>query len=356
MRESLRSYCERTGKKELLDEWLDEENLPLTPDTISYGSKKNVWWQCKYGHKWESKVFTRTSGSGCPYCSHKRPVKGVNDFATLHPELLKEWHPTLNGDLVPEDFLPRSNQKIWWQCENGHTWKTSIKSRVQQNGCPYCGGKKLIVGENDLASRNPEIAQEWHPDKNGTLTPDQVMSGSNKIVWWRCSKGHEWKARVGARTSKHTGCPYCSGKKVLAGFNDLASQYPELAKQWHPEENGKLRPDHVTTHSNKKVWWLCPEGHEYAAVVASRVDRNQGCPYCAGKKVMPGFNDLATKYPEVASQWHPTLNGKLTPQMVTPGSKKKVWWQCAEGHVWQARIYSRTGSQLCGCPICTKHK
>ena len=119
------------------------------------------------------------------------------------------------------------------------------------------------------------------------------------------------------------------------------------------QRNGALTPEQVAPASNKKVWWRCPKGHDYQAVVASRTQRNGGCPYCANTKVLPGFNDLATKYPEIAAQWHPTMNGSLTPDHVLPGSRKKVWWQCSSGHVWQAVIYSRTGNRSSGCPFCT---
>ena len=77
-----------------------------------------------------------------------------------------------------------------------------------------------------------------------------------------------------------------------------------------------------------------------------------GCPYCGGRRVLAGFNDLATQAPEVAAQWHPTLNGNLTPSMVTAGSHRKAWWLCPLGHVWKAAVYSRTGKQKCGCPVC----
>ena len=94
-------------------------------------------------------------------------------------------------------------------------------------------------------------------------------------------------------------------------------------------------------------------------MIAQRVQRGDGCPYCANRKVLPGFNDLATLDPAVAKEWHPTLNGALTPEMVTVGSHRKVWWQCTCGHVWKAAIYPRTGKQRCGCPVCagkTKRK
>ena len=94
-------------------------------------------------------------------------------------------------------------------------------------------------------------------------------------------------------------------------------------------------------------------------MIAQRVQRGDGCPYCANRKVLPGFNDLATVQPLVAKQWHETLNGALTPEMVTAGSHKKAWWQCSYGHVSKAAIYSRVGVQQCGCPVCagkTKRK
>ena len=77
-----------------------------------------------------------------------------------------------------------------------------------------------------------------------------------------------------------------------------------------------------------------------------------GCPYCAGKRVIPGENDLASLYPEVAAQWHPTLNGTLTPDQVTAGSHRTAWWECPSGHIWKAIVYSRAGPQKCGCPVC----
>ena len=86
--------------------------------------------------------------------------------------------------------------------------------------------------------------------------------------------------------------------------------------------------------------------------MAARTERGCGCPYCAGRKVLPGFNDLATADPRVAAQWHPTLNGSLTPEAVTAGSRKKVWWVCPEGHVWKAAVYARAGSWKSGCPVC----
>ena len=353
MRESLAAFCHRMNREELLAEWDTEKNLPLIPETVSYGSKRRVWWRCANGHSWQAAVHTRSgSGTGCPYCSGRRAISGETDLATRYPDLAAEWHPTRNGDLSPADVLPGSHRLVWWQCEHGNEWRAQIKSRVAGTGCPVCSNRALLRGENDLATNYPELARQWHPTKNGQLTPSDVVPGTRRKVWWVCDKGHEWRASVSARVNG-SGCPVCASKKIIPGENDLASRFPAIAKEWHPTKNGALTPEQVAPASNKKVWWRCPKGHDYQAVVASRTQRNGGCPYCANTKVLPGFNDLATKYPEIAAQWHPTMNGSLTPDHVLPGSRKKVWWQCSSGHVWQAVIYSRTGNQSSGCPFCT---
>ena len=353
MRESLADFCHREHREDLLAEWDSERNLPLTPETVSRGSKRRVFWRCANGHSWQAAVHTRSgSGTGCPYCSGRLPVPGETDLATRYPDLAAEWHPTKNGDLTPSDVLPGSHRLVWWQCPHGHEWRAQIKSRVSGAGCPICSNRALLRGVNDLATNNPELARQWHPTKNGDLAPADVVPGTRRKVWWVCDKGHEWRAAVSARVNG-SGCPVCTSKKIVPGINDLASQYPAVAKEWHPEKNGSLTPEQVAPASNKKVWWICDKGHEYQATVASRTQRNGGCPYCANTKVLPGYNDLATLYPHVASQWHPTLNRPLTPDHILPGSRRKVWWQCKNGHIWQAVVYSRTGAQNSGCPFCT---
>lgn len=224
--------------------------------------------------------------------------------------------------LVPADVSAGSQRSVWWRCEKGHSWRAAVRSRTVGSGCPICAGKQLSLGENDLAALYPALAKQWDAEKNGRLTPRDVLPGAEKKVWWRCERGHSWRAAVSSRTRAGGGCPYCAGKQVLPGFNDLASQRPELAAQWDGEKNRALTPQQVTITSNRKVWWRCEKGHSYPAVIASRTN-GSGCPYCTGKKVLAGFNDLATLEPKIVAEWHPTLNGALTPQMVSTGSRKR---------------------------------
>lgn len=351
MRETLSAYCRRMELDDLLEQWDTARNLPMTPDHISYGSKQKVWWRCKNGHRWQAMVYTRTSGTGCPVCTGRVAQAGENDLATLHPDLALQWHPTKNGSLTPKQVVSGSHRMVWWICDKGHEWRAQIKSRVSGCGCPVCANRQIQPSENDLASQLPALAAQWHPTKNGHLTPDQIPPGTVRKVWWICEQGHEWQASVASRASG-CGCPVCAGRQVVIGENDLASQFPAIAAQWHPTKNGALTPQQITPSSNRKVWWRCGKGHDYSATIATRTMRNSGCPYCSGKKVLRGFNDLATLRPDLAKQWHPTLNGNLTPEMVTVGAHRKIWWICPVGHVWKAAVYSRTGPQSCGCPIC----
>ena len=201
-----------------------------------------------------------------------------------------------------------------------------------------------------LAAQHTEISRLWHPTRNGGLDPGGVMPASHRKIWWQCSRGHEWEA-MPFSLLQGTGCPYCAGKRAIPGQTDLATLYPAVAAEWHLSKNGGLMPCDVGPGSMTKVWWRCERGHDYFAHVFSRV-QGTGCPYCAGKKAWPGFNDLATLYPNLAREWHPELNGALTPREVTKGSHKQIWWQCPEGHTWKAMVFARAKPNGTGCPVC----
>ncbi len=153
---------------------------------------------------------------------------------------------------------------------------------------------------------------------------------------------------MGSRTANGTGCPYCSGK-IASEENNLKLKVPELCKEWHPTKNGELTPEKVTSRSAKKIWWTCTQGHEWQATVYHRVIGKTGCPYCSGRK--PTLErTLAAKHPNLIQEWHPIKNGNLTPEQVSFGSSKKVWWICSKGHEWQAQVCNRNKGTK--CPYC----
>lgn len=275
----------------------------------------------------------------------------LQDYFIENIQLKNQWAYSKNSP-SPELLSPHSHAYAWWHCPRGHEWQAQISSvAVQGTACPYCAGKRAIPGETDLATTHPHTLPMWS-SKNQS-SPREAMAGSQKKVWWLCEKGHEWQAQICSIAVLGTGCPYCAGKRAIPGETDLATVRPDIMIQWDYEKNASVNPATLLPSSHDSVWWKCELGHSWQAAVFSRTrEKRAGCPYCTGKKVLLGFNDLATLKPKVAGEWHPGMNGVLRPENVTLGSNKKVWWQCAEGHVWQAAIYSRTREKGSGCPVC----
>lgn len=253
---------------ELVLEW-SERNLPLTPDKITYGSNKIVWWIGTCGHEWQTSVKARSSGEKCPICSGARAVEGINDLVTLKPELAAEWS-SKNNPLKPTMVTVGSHKKVIWKGKCGHEWTATVKSRaISGTGCPYCSHNKVLEGFNDLASQRPLIASEWS-ERNYPLKPNMVTVFANRKVWWKCSKGHEWNTLISTR-SGGSQCPYCSGQILLKGFNDFATTHPQLAQEWS-DRNLPLTPDMINEKSRKNVWWKCREcGNEWQSVVYARI-------------------------------------------------------------------------------------
>lgn len=341
-----------TAAPEAAKDWDWEHNGDLRPDTISRSSKKRVWWigeQC--GHRWEGAVLNRASGRGCPYCSGNKVLKGVNDLGTLAPGTSADWDHESNGGITPSEVHLHSNQPYWWQgAKCGHRWQTTPAHRARGQACPYCSGRRVLAGFNDLATLRPEVAASWHPTKNGDLTPADVTVSVGSKAWWICEFSHEWQSVI-ANRSKGVGCPACDGKLTVRGETDLLTMRPDVAAEWDYEKNTHLRPEEVNPYSGKNVWWVGNEcGHSWRSPVAFRSGVSLKCPYCIGKRVLPGFNDLSTTFPEVARQWDSAMNRDLQPTEVTAGSNKSIWWRCEKGHQWRAAPATR--SRGVGCPYC----
>ena len=475
--------------------WNYERNNTITPEQVTYGSNKKVWWKCEKGHEWVAKVDSIIRGGRCPICSGQKVLRGYNDLSTIRPDIAKEWHPYRNEDLTPDQLTYGSNKKVWWLCPKGHEYQAKVNNRTKGTGCPICnkerktsfpeqtilyyfkkvfnaesrflidgkteidiylpdykvgieydgfyyhhgaeakrkerkkdalleslgvrlirvkeikdsslsdtdniifcvnnGGtafiedvlKKLAIKvgsiikkdiifdinisrdiadiysqyinlekENSLFVKNPKLAKEWHPNKNGLLTPEKISYSSGKKVWWLCDKGHEYQATVDSRRSGN-GCPICAGQQLLKGFNDLATTHPELLSEWCYEMNADIDPSMISIGTKKKVWWKCDKGHIYQSTPSNKAS-GRGCPYCSNKKVLLGYNDLESQYPEIASEWNYEKNSENPSQIVT-GSNKKVWWKCKTcGHEWQQtpnhRVYRNTGCPGCSGRVATE--
>ena len=299
------------------------------PTIIAANSNKLMAWKCALGHDWEASVASRNKGNGCPYCSGSKVLVGYNDLQSQNPVIASQafgWDPT--------SVTTGSSLRKQWRCEQGHDWFTSVANRSFGYGCPVCSGRTVWAGLNDLASQNPGLASEaagWDPS--------MVTVSSHEVKLWHCKEGHDWKTSVANRSSG-SGCSICSGKTVLAGFNDLAYKNPALAKEAHGWD-----PSTVTANSHASKLWKCHLGHEWRASIANR-SIGTSCPICSGKTVLAGFNDLAYKNPTLASQaqgWDPST--------VTVNSNQSKLWLCVEGHTWKAQVSDRSRGN--GCPTCS---
>lgn len=220
----------------------------------------------------------------------------ASSFATVRPDLVKEWHPTKNGYLTPYNTAASSNRKrIWWQCSIcGNVWQATPSSRyarAEGYGCPECGKRKTAEaahnrqfkpGINDLATTRPDLLSVWDFDKNGDIKPENVAQFANIKVWWKCEKGHNYQQRIASKTGQNQGCPYCTGAKVLKGFNDLATVNPELVKDWDYDKNTKLKPTSITGKNQRIIFWKCHLcGYEWKDKLEHRA-YGRKCPRCKG--------------------------------------------------------------------------
>lgn len=277
------------------------------------------------------------------------------NFITLSsadPLIMKEWDHEKNIFALSE-LSTISSKKVWWKCELGHSWETSPNKRFNHNrGCAVCKNKKVLPGFNDLATLSPSVAKEWNYDKN-YLQPTEVTPGSNKKVWWKCPKGHSFEAQVYRKVKNPNLCSVCRNRTVIEGVNNLNHTHPNICSFWDYVKNS-LKPEEVTAGSHMKVWWKCDKNHEWQASIVKVSSETTKCPYCSNKKVLLGYNDLATTHPFLVQEWDHSKNTK-SPQDIVAGSDYLSSWICSRNkyHKWSAYTYARTGPKFSGCPFCS---
>jgi hypothetical protein len=291
------------------------EAFEWDPTTLTAGSGLKVKWKCSLGHIWTVSPNQRTSRkSNCPFCSNNKVWPGFNDLKTLLPEIASEadgWNP--------EEVSPKSSKNLDWKCKLGHSWKAKPADRSRGDQCPYCSGKRVLSGFNDLSTTHPSLADEaqgWNPT--------EVSFGSNKSVVWRCKLGHEWKASPNSRTNKDSGCPYCVNQLVLAGFNDFATTHPQLASQLVGSD-----PKKFTYGSNRKVKWRCEFGHEWTVSPAVRTGKGgTNCPSCADSGFDP--NEQAWLYFLTHPDWEMLQIGITNSPDVRLEVHSRLGWEVIE--------------------------
>lgn len=295
-----------TTHPHLLTEWDYEKNneIGLDPTQLTYGSTKKAWWVCKEGHSWQALISNRArQNRQCPYCTRQKTIVGVNDLATTHPELAKEWDFEKNTDVTMQDVFAGSHKEVWWKCVTcGHSYLGRVDYRtVSTVGqyCPLCNNRVMIPGKNDLATKCPELLEEWMYDKNAELglDPTKILYGDRTPAWWKCKTcGGEWKTEIRARGYVGAGCPYCNDGRCLPGVSDLATVHPDLLKEFDYEKNA-FSPTQIASKSDIKVWWKCSYcGKSWSTSAVSRAyGLHTGCPQC-NMNMKSSFPERAVYY------------------------------------------------------------
>lgn len=509
-------------------EEFDIEKNGLTPDLVSPKDTKSYWWTCKHNHpSFYQSVGHRTSRKTvCPYCSGRKAISGMNDLATLYPDIANEWDSKKNNGIKPQDVSPYTYNSYYWICPKGHSYKKKVIQRTKYHkpiDCPKCikahstsfpeqaifyyvkkcfpdainrykepfengmeldiyvpyyklgieydgmafhkdeeqhdrelrkylackqlGIKLVRIKEtketwsdtaddifyikkrmNDMEIRSflrflfryifsfslytfktdnsgdaylnrhygfptdfdisrdrpeileylvdvehsfgsqfPEMASIWDAEGNGKLTPFMFTSGSNYQAMWKCPIcGGTWKSPISSIVARKVkSCRSCSMKEngntltrvKTARYGSLAEKSELLLRQWDYENNGTLSPYGIPLNYSFKVAWKCDKcGYKWSSSPNSRVrvDTIAGCPHCTGRVAMSGVDDLATLYPDIAKEWDYEKNKGVSPTEIKPYSNKKYYWICpACNNSYSAYPGNRVKGS--GCPECA-HK
>lgn len=192
--------------------------------------------------------------------------------------------------------------------------------------------------EKQYVSDNAQLMAEWDYEKNTELKPETLLLNSNKKVWWKCEHGHSWEAAIAHRTRGRK-CPVCQSKKILSGYNDLATTHPQLIQEWDYEKNVNVTPNELGKGSEKKVWWRCNRGHSWSAAVYSRAS-GVGCPHCA-KELQSSFPEKAVYFyikrvfPDAIANYHPNLINALELDVFIPTLQIGIEY---DGERWHQKI------------------
>lgn len=337
----------------LIQEWDFNKNINIKPTEVTYGKNIKVWWICKRNHSWSATIASRagTQKTGCPICKKELfisfPEKVISFYLEQCCKIEENKNFTWLGNSELDIYLPEFNLAIEY---DGQAWHKDylrdlkkdilcdqnniILFRIRENLCPVYESSSIklkcekqnyqelsnninfiidfinekynknfkvninidrdyniILEKLNLSIKansisNSHLINEWNWKKNKGINPETIQLGTHKKFWWICKFGHEWKSAVYSRTSKFAcGCPYCAGQKVISGWNDLATLYPNIIKEWNYDKN-IISPNKIRPNTNKKYWWTCSTcNNEWESSPAHRI-RGRSCPKCARQKTI----------------------------------------------------------------------
>ena len=351
----------------LMAEWDSKRNEleGFSPEQLTPHSNKYVWWicsTCKY--EWKAKIANRSNGRGCPACANQVVVTGMNDLSTTHPSLSKEWDYEENGDLLPQNVTYGMGKKVGWICPLGHKYKATILHRSSGTNCPICNsGRQTSFAEQtilyyikelypnaisrykDIFNNGMEIdiyipELRYAIEYDGSFWHKHSKYEREKRKYEICKSNNIKLVRIKAYKESYKTDTECHADYTLFLKEDdnfeLEKLIQELYFKLHSVSNFNIRPDLRWEKAIKSV--------------NIKRDRFKILNYLKNSKDSFGY-----KFPELALEWHPNKNEKLTPYMFKSGSDFVAWWQCKKcGFEWKTSIYHRVNGT--GCKKCTAKK
>lgn len=330
---------------ESIKEW--SPNNKVGPDKVSYGSKTPRLWICEKGHEYpcspKDKFLRNFRCSVCyPY--------GVK-FKDAFPEYIKYYSP--NNTIPIEELVKCDNRPTLWICENGHEQPKTCET-IAYDGflCRKCYEESIMENTQHLTDVYPQIRNIWDYDKN-EKTPDIIPLSSRDTFYFKCSLGHEYPNEIRAVLNNDCVCLVCTNKKVVAGYNDFKSRYPDLVENLSPELQKVA--DRILGVENKYLDWICSVcGGEYSDAVGNMLNGINNCPYCANKKVLEGYNDLASIHPELMEKLTPQLRGVAN--KIICKDDKYLTWICPTCHGEYSDSIGNILNGIDNCPYCNNKK
>ena len=334
----------------LLIEWNYEKNAPLTPDKVTYASKKKLWWKCKEGHQWQTTLSARNRGDGCRICSDKRSgeqrrlnavAKAGKSFAEAHPDLLKEWDQDKNNR-SPYEISPKSNYRAAWKCKFGHEWQTQVTNRTNNHSnCPECNPQTSRIEIYLLCE-----VRTIYPDTKWR----QLIGGVECDLYIP-------KIKLGIEVDGG----YWHAKKLQKDidktryFTDKGINLIRVRDNTLPTIDGNqidfIRTGSLQGVANRLMNYLVQFDTAFANYPNEQQAKSDFKEMMARLPAPPEGETLVNTHPDIAAQWDYDKNAPLVPGLFSKGSNQKFWWLCEKSHSYDAAIKNRA-YQNSGCPVC----
>ncbi|CUR54380.1 zinc-ribbon domain-containing protein [Nocardioides sp.] len=307
-------------------------------------------------------------GWGCSCLTNPRRERQTRKPAgSKKKDLLKDsglavlgwWDHDRNDSATWNTVTAKARREAHWRCPDcGREFTEKVCDMTAYPSCPDCAVKRRAEWEVEYARLKqtpvaaiPDLLAAWADEADPAMV---MVAGDLRVRRFRCPAGHH--PRLSPHSFMRAGCPSCRGNatrtqrlEAVAVDPETHTMNREIASQFHPTLNGKIRLETISPDSRRILSWTDAEcGHTWQA---SPREREKGqrprCPECRSI-----LDSLAYHFPELAAEWSDA--NPLTAWQVRPSGQTTFVpeWICANNpaHAWQAPLTSRTAGA--GCPEC----